>query len=260
MTRQTTVPEIDMTEEQAAALLTQITALTGELKTHVDKSCSDMAARFDAAMGEIQRKKTDAAGSREGENGDDLDLGETGARLTAADSALRADVRYVKEALRDLQLKQPTRRPADRDALAETQARCDVAFRAHSKQADPPLSGEGAAEYSLRLHRDIQRLAPTSKWAKADLTTLVRDPATYERAVGELRADAVAASYSPEGLQPFIYREVKKTSPGGHQITEFVGNGTFVAAMSPPVRKVKSIGYQPGMLRVGGGSAYFPAA
>lgn len=234
-------------------LIELINSLGEALRTLVADGMQKIGERCDAIEAKIAKK--DAAGSRENQNGDDL------AEPVAADAASRADMAYVKAALRDLQIRQPTRAPADRDAMAEIQARADTAFRTHGTQADPPMSGETAQAYSLRMHRAIQRMAPSSKWAKANLETLIRDPETYDRACNEIRADAVAESYLPTGMkegQP--HRPVFSTSTGGHKITTWVGNGTIFKAMSRPVRHVVGIGYRPGMPRINGGSASYDAA
>jgi hypothetical protein len=47
---------------------------------------------------------------------------------------------------------------------------------------------------------------------------------------------------SPVGMPLFAHRKVTKRSPAGHEITEWIGNGTIFKQMSRPVRHVSYIG------------------
>jgi hypothetical protein len=218
-----------MTPEQIAELLAQITAVADGLKQHVDKSCADMGARFDAAMGEIEKKR-------------DASDPDTLAEETAADrraDALQSDLRNLHNRVNamDIHSKQNA---ATRDQFADLQSRADVAYRAWSEGAPPPMSGEGILDYAIRLHRPLMK--HSKKFAKADLLAMARDPATLSTICDSIRADAVEASMSPAGMPEFQWREITWTMPTGHKQTEFVGSGTFVKQMSRPVKTVTGFG------------------
>jgi hypothetical protein len=224
-------------------LLEAIQALGAALRTEVADSIAKISERCDAMADAMAKSKTDNDGD------DDM------AQQTAADSAVRSDLAYVKAALRDLQIKQPTRRPpTDLDALAEMQSRCDAAFIANGSRAEMPMQGEGLVEYTVRMHRKLQR--HSAKFAKAELAQVARDPATFQQVCDSIRADALTAGLNPVGLPQFRYREIKTESPGGHKITSFVGNGSIFAQLSRPVRHVRSIGADDRYPRSGGGAVY----
>ena len=87
-----------------------------------------------------------------------------------------------------------------------------------------------------RPHEFFLLGARPTPWEAADSVAL-------DNVLAEIRADALAASMSTEGMQPFVYREVvKQIVPGGPVVREFLGNGTFIKQLSRPVRHVAYIG------------------
>jgi hypothetical protein len=218
-------------------VLAAIEALGAALRTEVADSIAAISKRCDAAIADALKKKKDT------------DEGSTLAEQTAADgrradSVSRAEFQYVSDSLRQLQVSQPRKRTdADRNAFAEVQSRADVAHRALGGQADPPMAGEELADYVIRLHRPL--LKHSKKWAKAELHVLARDPSTLNSILDQVRADAVAASMSPEGLAEFQHREVHSETRGGHKVVTFYGNGTFLKQLSRPRRFVSSISGAP---------------
>jgi hypothetical protein len=234
-----------MTPEQIAELLAQFQTMATELRSHVDKSCADVSARFDAAMGELQNKKSDR---------DATDPEQVAADRRA--DALASDLRHLQNRVNGIEV-HSKQNAASRDAFADMQAKADTAYRSWSENAPPPMSGEGILDYAIRLHRPLQK--HSKKFGKADLLSMARDPSTLATICDSIRADTVEASMNPAEMKPFQWREIKSEGPGGHKITTFVGKGTIFSQMSRPVRKVTGIGHKPGMLRTGGGSASYDA-
>jgi hypothetical protein len=229
-----------MTPEQIAELMAQIQSVATELRSHVDKSCADMSARFDSAINEIERKHgeaehvaADEAGHRAVKNAE-----------MRADSA--SDVRVANSLLaglaRDMTAlkKQVTRPMADLNAYADVQAKADAVLRVHGESAEPPMSGEDLVAYNIRMAR---RMQPHSKtWKGVDLRLIAADSQAFNIALDGIRADALEAGLKPVGLPEFQHRKIVKQMPGGHIMTEFVGTGTFIKQMSRPVRHVAFIG------------------
>jgi hypothetical protein len=223
-----------MADEQPN-LMEMVTALIEGLRADFTKSCEAMSAKYDALAGEI--KKRDAAGERSGENEDDL--GRTGAVRTAADAV---DLQAANSALASLArtvdgIKKKIERPmADLNAYAEAQAKADSVMRALGSSAEPPMSGEDLVAFQIRLARKMQ---PRSKtWGKVDLNLIKADQKAFNIVLDGIHEEARADALSTEGMAPLVHREITKTTPGGHKITEFVGNGTFIKQMSRPVRFV----------------------
>jgi len=218
-----------MTSEEMKALLDALETLRGDVAAQISK----INDRCDALDTKLNAKKADD------DDGDD----DTMAQQTAADSSrvTRAEFEATQAQLRALQTSQPRRRSdADRNLFADMQARCDVAYRALGERADAPMQGEELLDYTVRMHRQLQK--HSAKWKRAELATIARDPSTFAGVCDSIRADALQAGMSPVDLAPFQYREIRTESPGGHKITSFVGNGTIFKQLSRPVRHVKSIG------------------
>jgi hypothetical protein len=223
-------------------LLETITALCEGLRADMQKQCEKMDAKIDAVADAMKKKK---------DNDDDL-AEQTAADGRRADSVSKSEIDYLRAAVRDLQIKQPrTRTDADRNAFADWQSKADVAHRALGGQADAPMAGEELADYVCRLHRPL--LKHSKKWAKADLFALSRDSSTLSAVLNEVRADAVAASMSPEGMPEFQHRAIETIGPGGHRIVTWVGNGSFYKQLTRPARHIQSIGAKnQGVSRNGG--------
>jgi hypothetical protein len=212
-------------------------AVANEMKTHVDQSCATMGAKFDAAMGEIQKKKSDAG------DPDDTLAEQTAAdrRADAVENMLRSEIKTLRNQVNDLTVREgmslARQSASTQDAYADAQAKADAVYRALGESAPGPMSGEDLVAYQIRLTRPLQR--HSKAWKNADLYAIAKDGSTFSGVCDAVRMDAMAYSMSPGDAPLFQHREVKKTSPGGHQITEFIGNGTVYKQMSPPVRSVQ---------------------
>ncbi|WP_354106166.1 hypothetical protein [Bradyrhizobium sp. LB14.3] len=176
---------------------------------------------------------------------------DTAAERTAADSVSRGEFRALQDRVNDVTVKQLDRGPADRDALAELQARADVSYRCLGEGSAPaPMQGETVLDYACRIHRPLQK--HSKRFAKSELAVIARDQSTFQTVLDGIRADAYEAGLKPVDMQPYVFREVKTESPGGHRITSFVGSkGTFAGAMSRPVRKVIGFYNEPRLGRPG---------
>jgi hypothetical protein len=223
-----------LTEEQIAAMLAQMQTVAGEMKAHVDASCAAMGAKFDAAVGELQKKKSDAT-----------DPDGTMAEQVAADSVAVANSALASLAREVTGLKKQISRPmADLNAYADAQAKADAVLRTHCESAEPPMSGEDLVSYNIRLARKMQ---PHSKtWKGVDLRLIAADSQAFNIALDGIRADALQAGLKPVGLKEFEHRKIVKQMPGGHIMTEFVGTGTIFKMLSRPVRHVAYIGTRSG--------------
>jgi hypothetical protein len=216
-------------------LLESITAMVGELRADMEKNCKTMEAKYDAVMDSI--KKRDAAGERSAENEDDM--GRTGAVRTAADAA---DLQAANSALASLArtvdgMKKKMERPmSDLNAYSAVQAKADSVMRALGSSAEPPMSGEDLIAYQIRLARKMQ---PHSKtWRNVDLQLIKADQQAFGNVIDGIYEEARADSFNTEKMQPLVHREITRTTPGGHTIREFIGNGTFIRQMARPVRFV----------------------
>jgi hypothetical protein len=228
-------------------LLEAVTALIDGMRADMAKlgeKCDSIGAKYDA----LTKRK----------DGDDSTMAEPVAADRADSVRLRADVDYVQAALRDLQIKQPRKRSdADRNEFASVQARADVAYRAWNERADQPMQGEELIDYTIRLHRGLQRHAPKSKWAKTELATIARDSSTLATVCDSIRADAFEAANSPVDMNPFQHRMIEETLPSGHVSRRFIGQGTCFAMQSAPARRVLGIGAkQQGVTHSAGGAIY----
>jgi len=225
-------------------LIEAVTALCEGLRSDMTKLCDSVNQKYDSVADALKKKK---------DSDDDTMAEQTAADGRRADAVTRGELEVVRAQLRDLQTSQPRKRTdADRNAFADMQAKADVAHRALGGQADAPMAGEELADYAIRLHRPL--LKHSKKWGKADLFALSRDPSTMHSVLDQVRADAVAASMSPEGMPEFVHREVKSESPGGHKITTFVGTGSIYKQLSRRPKYVTSIGGDYRYGRSAGGS------
>jgi hypothetical protein len=243
-----------MTEEELLAAVKLIAeSLKADLTESIaalDKKCDSLSDSF-ATM----KKKADTAGhrSRDGDqmrsdDGDDKREGrfenDLTARQVAADRQSRSDsvdpaaFSALMSTVADMKKKQT--RPMNANALADAQAKADAVMRAHNERAEPPMAGEDEISYNIRLARPMQR--HSAKWKGVDLSLIAADRKAFDGIITEIRADAMQAGRSPVGMPEFQHRKIVKQSPGGHTITEFIGNGTIFKQMSRPVRHVAYIG------------------
>jgi hypothetical protein len=221
-----------MTSEE---MLNKIQEITTALGDAVAAEVQKVGARCDALDAELKQLKADAAKKKDDDGEDD-----TLAEGTAADSVSRAEYRVLQDQVRDLQIKQPARRMANLDQYADVQAKCDSAFIALGSRAEPPMVNESLVDYSVRLHRMLQKHSP--KWKNAELAAIARDSTTFNVACDAIRSDATQAGLNPIDLKPFEHRMIRETMPSGHVMTRFVGNGTVFKQLSRPVRHVAYIG------------------
>jgi hypothetical protein len=226
------------------ALLKAIAELGAALRTEVSDSIDKLSKRCDAMSETLAKGASLKAADNDG---DDM------AEQVAADSVSRGEFRAVQQQLNGLLVAQPRRRnDADRNLMADMQARCDAAYRSLGERADAPMAGEELVDYTIRLHRGLQ--SHSKKWGKAELATIARDRSTFSGVCDAIRADAIAASMSPVGMPEFARRKIVTQSAGGHQITDWVGNGTIFKELSRPVRTVIGIGGNDKFAKSQGGS------
>jgi hypothetical protein len=223
-------------------LLAAITKVAEEMKTSVAAHCSALDAKYAAVMDAVTKKKADAAGSRSGENEDDLGQGDMAKRVAAdrrADSVDPAAFAALASSVADMKKKQ-ARPMADLNAFADAQAKADSVMRALGRAAEPPMSGEDLVSYKIRMHRKMQ--PHSSRWKGVELQLIAADQVALDNVLGEIRSDAMTAAMSPVGMPEFQHRMITKTMPGGHIVHEFIGNGTIFKQLSRPVRHVAYIG------------------
>jgi hypothetical protein len=231
-------------EEQDNKLILAMTELCNSLRSDVIKMCEKMDAKIDSVA-----KKADAVVAtsmgmqndmRRRDNYTEDNLAEqTAADRARSDSVDPAAFASLSRSVGEL-TKKMTRTSVDRNAVADLQAKADVAMRVHGDRAEPPMPGESTIDYSIRLARKMQ---PHSKaWKKVDLNLIAADQLALNNAIEQIRADCYAAGESTEGMQPFQHREITEVGPGGHRITRFVGNGSIFRQLSRPVRHVSYIG------------------
>ena len=110
---------------------------------------------------------------------------------------------------------------ADYAAMADYQARADSIYRAHGEAAPPPMVGETAGAYRVRLAKGMQ--AHSTAWAGIALRDL--PDAALALAETAIYADAQVAANSPASAGLGMLREVKRRDPAGRrEYSEFVGD------------------------------------
>ena len=114
------------------------------------------------------------------------------------------------------------------------QAKADSAYQALGQRAPVPLQGETEIAYRVRLARGLQK--HSKPWGGVDLSTL-QGPA-LDIAETQIRADAVAASYSTDDLAEDALIPTRRQADSGHQITEWRGKHTFIAGLKRPTLRV----------------------
>jgi len=105
------------------------------------------------------------------------------------------------------------------DALSDIQARADAAHSLFGLRAAPPMVGESAFSYQVRMLKPMQKHSKT--WDGKDLSRLPED--VLQIAVEGIYADAATAARNPDGVAVGTLREITKTDATGRRITEFVG-------------------------------------
>nr|WP_294552081.1 hypothetical protein [uncultured Rhodopila sp.] len=112
------------------------------------------------------------------------------------------------------------REATENNERASLQARFDAIFNHHSDQAPPPMAGEKAADYRVRLLRLLQR--HSADFRNVNLEALRAD--ALGAVESRIIADTIAASKTP-AVAPGLLREVRRRDPmTGQQIIEFFGD------------------------------------
>lgn len=128
---------------------------------------------------------------------------------------------------------------AERHDFSKAQARADEVFSAFGKKAPYPLNGEDLLPYRRRMANDLK--AHSRAWKDVDVLA-INDAATFQIAEDTIFREAAQAALRPTDLRHGELRElVRQDSTTGIRTVEFVGNQSFVAAMTRPPRYVKSI-------------------
>ncbi|MES2048863.1 MAG: NUDIX hydrolase [Pseudomonadota bacterium] len=126
---------------------------------------------------------------------------------------------------------------ADRTKIADAQMRANSLAMAFGDSASAPLVGESALMYRRRLLGKFKDHSETWKGVPMEAIS----DALIDVAEKQVYADAAIAARNPRTAAPGALREIKRTSPGGHQISEFVGSfSDFSAMFKPPVRRFVS--------------------
>jgi hypothetical protein len=230
-------------------------ALIAAMKGLVEALASDISAKFDEVSTKhkelsdsVAKIAADAAGARirgkqaygDNEDGEDGTREFGDAHRTAADAVadVQHDVRVLAATVEGIR-KNQTRPMDDLDKFADAQARADRVLHSLGTAAEPPMSGETLINYNIRMHRKMQ---PHSKrWKDVELKLLASDQRALDGICDQIRADAMEASLSPVGMPEFQHRMITKTSPGGHTIREFIGNGTIIKQMARTPRHLATI-------------------
>jgi hypothetical protein len=219
------------------ATLAAIREIAEALKSDLSSSIAALDAKYSEIADSVaaMKKKADEAGER------DRGVDGTMAERVAADSVGRSELAALRFEVAALKKARPS---TDMNRLADIQSKADAVLRTHNEAADAPMSGEDVVSYNIRMARKMQ--PHSARWKGVDLHLIKADQQALENVITEIRAEALQAGLSPVGLPEFQHRMITKTTPGGHQITEFVGNGTIFKQMSRPVRHVAYIGVRPG--------------
>jgi hypothetical protein len=89
-------------------------------------------------------------------------------------------------------------------------------------RAPGPLYSERLADYRVRLLRSMLKHSKT--FARSDLDIIRRDPVAFAEVEKTVYADSIAASSSPDSVEPGRLRMVTKRLASGHTVNEFIGS------------------------------------
>ena len=126
------------------------------------------------------------------------------------------------------------KKDAEAPMYADAQARADSVFIALGERAPAPMERETLLAYRARLASKLQIHSPDFKEIKLNA---IADDAILTIAENRIYADAAKAANSPVVAKGSL-REIRKTSAGGHQVSEFVGDSSVWQA---PFRAPTSI-------------------
>lgn len=123
---------------------------------------------------------------------------------------------------------------ADRDAMADAQARADSVYSMFGKRAPRPLDGETVVDYRRRLAKEVQPHSPT--WKEVHLASLGAD--AFNIAENTIYADAQVAAASPD-FDGGALREQITVDATGRRISTFHGHpASWMAAFGQSNRRV----------------------
>lgn len=127
------------------------------------------------------------------------------------------------------------RKDAEAPMYADCQSKADSVYSLHGERAPAPMEKETLLAYRKRLAGKLQ--IHSSEFKDVNLNA-ISDSTILSIAENRIYADAATAARSPV-IQGGVLREIKKTGPGGHQISEFVGDSSVWMA---PFKAPTSIG------------------
>ena len=212
--------KVDAEEEKEDSEEEPIAEKTKPMRLAADKGRKDSKGRKDAD----EEEKMDAD-EEEKERADAADV-----RRILAEQA--ETIKRLSELVR-----QPIPE-SYRAELTSAQARADEALTQLGDRAPQPLVGETPFMYRRRITDSLKKYS--DRWKDIKLDGL--DDKAFEQIEQQVYADAAVRAKSPNDIGMGKMREVRKTTPSGHVVTEFYGNGThFVKQFSRPVRRVRSI-------------------
>jgi len=146
-----------------------------------------------------------------------------------------ADLASLTSQVNDLASRMPVvRTDEDLATLADIQSRADHVALAFGERARPPMIGETPQAYRRAMATKFK--SHSTKWKDFDLAKA--DSGLLEIIEADVYKDAAAAASSPAALPANTIRARERTSAGGHKITEFVGNTSFVRQFSRPSRRL----------------------
>jgi hypothetical protein len=187
-------------------------AMTAADKAKADAEEEEAKKKADAEA-EEEKKKADAEAEEKAER-------------VKADAALRTEVQALRAGL--------TLSDEDRNKIATAQMRAETVFRAFGDSTPAPMLGETVTAYRKRLVGKMKDHSPA--WKPVDMSVIA--DSMIDLVEQQVYADASVAARNPVSVAGGGLREIKRTSPGGHQISEFVGDvSAFTSAFKPPVRR-----------------------
>jgi 8-oxo-dGTP pyrophosphatase MutT (NUDIX family) len=201
-----------------------------------DDDEKEKAKAKDDAEDEDDEPKEVAADKKKRKDADEDDKDEK-----KADRADSADIAAIRAQVDELAKKMPRAiSDADHAAFADAQARADDVFRLFGKAASRPLMGEDLVAYRKRLTRQLQAYSPTWKETNLDVVAVVS--AAFEVIERDIYNHARNAAYTPDDLPEGQLRAVVRSDhETGRNVTEFVGNGSFVRDFAMPAQYVTKI-------------------
>ena len=153
------------------------------------------------------------------------------------DSASDERLKRLEATLGDVVAVLPKKRSDDEyHDMCDIQARADEVYSAFGQRSAPRfMDGEDSLGYRRRLVRDLKKHSPD--WKDVEIHKIA-DEGAFSVMERRVYADAMNVARSPVTAEAGTLRAVHKTGPGGHQITEYVGEtSAWFEAFSGPVRQ-----------------------